>query len=161
MENWDFRVGFNGREGLVLYTIGYTHRGERPADRLPRVDRRARRALRTTERSHYHKNVFDHGELGFGRMANSLTLGCDCLGVIHYFDGVVPTLFGEARTIENAVCLHEEDAGSPGSISTCAPDRTEVRRARKLVILVDLDHRQLRICLLLVPCIRIDASSSR
>ena len=28
-ENWDFRVGFNGREGLVLYTIGYTHGGRR------------------------------------------------------------------------------------------------------------------------------------
>jgi primary-amine oxidase len=133
-ENWDFRVGFNGREGLVLYTIGYTHGGRR----RPIVYRASIAELvvpyGTTERSHYHKNVFDHGELGFGRMANSLTLGCDCLGVIHYFDGVVPTLFGEARTIKNAVCLHEEDAGLSWKHFDVRTERTEVRRARRLVI---------------------------
>ena len=133
-ENWDFRVGFNGREGLVLYTIGYTHGGRR----RPIVYRASIAELvvpyGTTERSHYHKNVFDHGELGFGRMANSLTLGCDCLGVIHYFDGVVPNLFGEARTIKNAVCLHEEDAGLSWKHFDVRTERTEVRRARRLVI---------------------------
>ena len=28
-ENWDFRVGFNGREGLVLHTVGYSIAGKR------------------------------------------------------------------------------------------------------------------------------------
>ena len=67
-------------------------------------------------------------------MANSLTLGCDCLGVIHYFDAVVPNLFGEARTIENAICLHEEDAGLSWKHFDVRTDATEVRRARRLVI---------------------------
>src|SRR6202046_675333 len=133
-ENWDFRVGFNGREGLVLYTIGYTQDGKR----RPIVYRASIAEMvvpyGTPERSHYRKNVFDSGELGFGRMANSLTLGCDCLGVIHYFDGVVPTLFGEARTIKNAVCLHEEDAGLSWKHFDVRTERTEVRRARRLVI---------------------------
>src|SRR6478752_6772497 len=88
----------------------------------------------TPERSHYRKNVFDSGEIGFGRMVNSLKLGCDCLGTIHYFDAVVPDLFGAARTIENAICLHEEDAGLSWKHFDVRSGRTEVRRARKLVI---------------------------
>ena len=133
-ENWDFRVGFSGREGLVLYTIGYTQDGKR----RPVVYRASIAELvvpyGTPERSHYHKNVFDHGEIGFGRMANSLSLGCDCLGVIHYFDAVVPDLFGAARTIENCICLHEEDAGLSWKHFDVRTERTEVRRARRLVI---------------------------
>jgi primary-amine oxidase len=133
-ENWDFRVGFNGREGLVLHTIGYTHQGRRRP-----VAYRASIAemvvpYGTPERSHYRKNVFDSGEIGFGRMANSLKLGCDCLGTIHYFDAVVPDLFGAARTIENAICLHEEDAGLSWKHFDVRSGRTEVRRARRLVI---------------------------
>jgi primary-amine oxidase len=117
-ENWDFRVGFNGREGLVLYTIGYTQNQKR----RPIVYRASIAEMvvpyGTPERSHYRKNVFDSGELGFGRMANSLTLGCDCLGVIHYFDAVVPDVFGTPRTIERCICLHEEDAGMKLVISS-------------------------------------------
>ena len=120
-ENWDFRVGFNGREGLVLHRIGYTVDGRR----RPVVYRASIAEMvvpyGTPERSHYRKNVFDSGELGFGRMANSLTLGCDCLGAIHYFDAVVPDIFGSPRIIENCICLHEEDAGLLGNISTSAP----------------------------------------
>ena len=133
-ENWDFRVGFNGREGLVLYTVGYRVDGQR----RPIVYRASIAEMvvpyGTPERSHYRKNVFDSGELGFGRMANSLTLGCDCLGVIHYFDAVVPDLFGTPRTIERCICLHEEDAGMSWKHFDMRTDRTEVRRARKLVI---------------------------
>jgi primary-amine oxidase len=128
-ENWDFRVGFNGREGLVLYRIGYTHRGKR----RPILYRASIAEMvvpyGTPERSHYRKNVFDSGELGFGRMANSLTLGCDCLGTIHYFDAVVPTVYGAPRTIENAICLHEEDAGLAWKHFDVRTERTEVRRA--------------------------------
>ncbi len=133
-ENWDFRVGFNGREGLVLHTIGYTHLGRR----RPVVYRASIAEMvvpyGTPERSHFRKNVFDSGEIGFGRMANSLTLGCDCLGTIHYFDAVVADLFGAPRTIENAICLHEEDAGLSWKHFDVRSALTEVRRARKLVI---------------------------
>lgn len=133
-ENWDFRVGFNGREGLVLHRIGYTHQGRR----RPILYRASIAEMvvpyGTPERSHYRKNVFDSGEIGFGRMANSLSLGCDCLGAIHYFDAVVPTVFGEPRVIENCICLHEEDAGLSWKHRDVRSGRTEVRRARRLVI---------------------------
>jgi primary-amine oxidase len=133
-ENWDFRVGFNGREGLTLHMVGYTHKDKRRPIMYRGSIAEMVVPYGTPERSHYRKNVFDNGELGFGRMANSLELGCDCLGYIHYFDAVVPTLFGEPRTIKNAICLHEEDAGLSWKHYDLRTERTEVRRARKLVI---------------------------
>ena len=133
-ENWDFRVGFNGREGLSLHCLGYTEGTER----RPVLYRASIAEMvvpyGTPERSHFRKNVFDSGELGFGRMANSLELGCDCLGTIHYFDAVVPDLFGQPQTIRNCICLHEEDAGMSWKHFDWRTERTEVRRSRKLVI---------------------------
>lgn len=133
-ENWDLRVGFNGREGLVLYSIGYTDDGVR----RPILYRASIAEMvvpyGTPERSHFRKNVFDSGEIGFGRMANSLTLGCDCLGAIHYFDAVVPDLFGGTRVIRNAICVHEEDNGLAWKHFDVRSGRTVVRRARRLVI---------------------------
>jgi primary-amine oxidase len=35
------------------------------------------------------KCAMDCGDYGMGFVANSLQLGCDCLGHIKYFDGVV------------------------------------------------------------------------
>ena len=37
--------------------------------------------------SQARKNAFDVGEYGTGYCTNSLSLGCDCLGLIKYFDG--------------------------------------------------------------------------
>lgn len=51
------------------------------------------------------------GEYGLGFCANSLLLGCDCLGAIRYFDAVLNTHDGKPIVIKNVVCLHEEDAG--------------------------------------------------
>jgi primary-amine oxidase len=59
----------------------------------------------------YWRTYFDGGEYGMGRLANSLELGCDCLGEIRYLDSVVPDAAGQPRTITNAVCIREEDAG--------------------------------------------------
>lgn len=49
--------------------------------------------------------------IGIGMLANSLTLGCDCLGVIRYFDAHMTNSRGELFSISNAVCMHEEDYG--------------------------------------------------
>ena len=35
------------------------------------------------------KCAFDVGDYGLGFCANSLELGCDCLGHIQYFDGIL------------------------------------------------------------------------
>ena len=86
-----------------------------------------------------------------GMCANSLELGCDCLGLIHYFDAHLCTSRGEPLTIKNAICMHEEDYGILWKhTDRRLPDTPEVRRSRRLVDFVDLDGRELRVRLLLV-----------
>jgi primary-amine oxidase len=133
-QKWKFRIGFNSREGLVLYTLTYNDQGrERPilyrasvADMVvPYGDPRP---------PYYRRNAFDIGEYGLGSLANSLELGCDCLGEIRYFDAVLSNARGEAVTIKNAICLHEEDAGLLWKHFDWRTGNTEVRRSRRLVI---------------------------
>jgi primary-amine oxidase len=82
----------------------------------------------------YRKSAFDIGEYGIGVSTNSLELGCDCLGRIHYFDVELCDDHGEPYTIKNAVCLHEEDAGLAWKHFDVPTDHAEVRRMRRLVI---------------------------
>ena len=62
------------------------------------------------------------------------TLGCDCLGEIRYFDGVVNDQDGEPMTIPNAICMHEEDVGIGWKHTDFRTEDVEVRRLRRLVI---------------------------
>ena len=133
-QKWNIRIGFNPREGLVLYNVTYTDQGEeRP------IFYRASLAEMTVpygdpQAHHYRKNAFDVGEYGIGSLANSLTLGCDCLGEIHYFDGFITDSRGEVVQIKNAICLHEEDFGILWKHMDWRTEQTEVRRSRRLVI---------------------------
>lgn len=131
---WDLRVGFNGREGLVLHQIGYTRNGER----RPVIARASLAEMvvpyGSPENAHARKNVFDIGEYGIGKLANSLTLGCDCLGAIHYMDGWVNGVDGSPIKIENAICIHEEDFGLGWKHWDFRTEETEVRRLRRLVV---------------------------
>ena len=129
-QNWSFRVGFNPREGLVLYTVGYDgrpvlYRASIAEMMVPYADPKA---------SSYHKNVFDLGEYGVGMMANSLALGCDCLGTIQYFDGHMCDSRGRVVTIKNAICLHEEDFGMLWKHTDWRTSDSEVRRSRRLAV---------------------------
>jgi primary-amine oxidase len=133
-QKWRLRIGFNGKEGLTLHDIGYEDRG-----RVRPILYRASLAemfvpYGDPAPTHINKNVFDMGEYGIGWLANSLTLGCDCLGDILYFDGVVNDQDGNARTIENAVCMHEEDTGISWKHTDFRTEEVEVRRGRRLVI---------------------------
>jgi primary-amine oxidase len=67
-------------------------------------------------------------------MVNSLELGCDCLGVIHYFDTDVVDERGQARTQPNVICLHEEDYGILWKHQDLHSFTTETRRSRRLVV---------------------------
>ena len=86
------------------------------------------------EHPHQRKHAFDLGEYGAGYMTNSLTLGCDCKGSIHYLDADFPARDGSVRTIKNAVCIHEEDSGILFKHSDFRDDSTIVTRARKLIV---------------------------
>ncbi|MFM9107439.1 MAG: primary-amine oxidase [Chloroflexota bacterium] len=133
-QKWRFRVGYNAREGLVLHQLAWEDAGEtRPilhrASMCEMVVPYGDPAF-----THRRKNTFDAGELNLGAMANSLTLGCDCLGVIHYFDAAVAMADGEPKLLKNVVCLHEEDYGVLWRHYDWRSDTTEVRRSRRLVI---------------------------
>lgn len=133
-QRWRFRVGFNAREGLTLHAITYEDRG-----RIRPVMHRAALSEMVVPYAHpggghFRKNAFDVGEYGFGVLANSLTLGCDCLGAIRYFDAWLNDSKGDPYRIENAICLHEEDAGILWKHTDLFTGKVEVRRARRLVI---------------------------
>jgi len=67
-------------------------------------------------------------------MTNSLTLGCDCKGSIHYMDANFVGRDGSAETIKNAICIHEEDAGILFKHTDFRDGSCTVTRARKLII---------------------------
>jgi primary-amine oxidase len=129
-QKWSFRVGFNPREGLVLYTVGYNrrpvlYRASIAEMIVPYAD---------PKESSYHKNVFDLGEYGVGMMANSLELGCDCLGTIRYFDAHMADSKGRVVSIKNAICLHEEDSGMLWKHTDWRTGQSELRRSRRLAV---------------------------
>ena len=84
--------------------------------------------------AYFRRNAFDIGEYGIGMLANSLELGCDCLGEIYYFDVDGHDSHGNPPTLKNAVCLHEEDYGMLWKHVNWRTNYTEVRRSRRLVV---------------------------
>ena len=129
-DKWSLVIGFNAREGLTLHDIRYDNR--------PIVQRAALAEMvvpyGVPEGGHFRKNVFDIGEYGLGKLTNSLTLGCDCLGNIAYLDVDLNTMTGEIFHIDKAICIHEEDAGILWKHWDFRTNRTEIRRGRKLVV---------------------------
>ena len=79
------------------------------------------------------QNAFDTGECGVGFFTNSLELGCDCLGEIHYLDVTVADQDGTVRTIPNGICLHEEDHGVLWEGAN-TDGHVELRRSRRFVV---------------------------
>ena len=132
-QNWQMRLGFNYREGLVLHTVGF-----RDGQRLRPVAHRLSFAemivpYRDATADHYRRTAFDIGEWGLGFMTTSLERGCDCLGEITYLDAVLHDTAGDPRTIRHAICIHEEDHGVLWK-HVDAASGTEVRRSRRLVV---------------------------
>ena len=71
-QNWELRLGFNYREGLVLHTVGF-----RDAGRLRPIAHRMSFAemivpYRDATPDHYRRTAFDIGEWGLGFMTTSL-----------------------------------------------------------------------------------------
>ncbi len=133
-QKWDLRIGFTPREGPVLHLVQYRdggglrpilYRASLSEMFIPYGD---------PNPTHYRKNVFDMGEYGVGLNTNSLELGCDCLGEIRYFDGVVNDNDGNALILHNAICVHEEDYGILWKHTDSRIGKAEVRRSRRLAI---------------------------
>lgn len=129
-ENWSMRVDFNAREGLVLHDVRFDDRSVLTRASVPEMVV----PYGDTTPTRFWISYFDAGEYLLGKNANHLELGCDCLGVIHYFDGYVADDHGHAVKIPNVVCMHEEDYGVLWKHTEQGPVGSHVRRSRRLVV---------------------------
>ena len=127
---WELRVGMHPMEGLTLHQVSYLgrsilYRASLGEMVVPYGD---------PGTSHAWKYAFDAGEYGMGKLTNSLTLGCDCLGEIRYLDYPAVNEDGDLEVIANAICIHEEDYGILWKHTDYMSGLTEVRRSRRLVV---------------------------
>lgn len=132
--NWKLGVSYDAREGLILHHLTFTDDGvDRPVMYRGSI---AEMVVPYADPSptRYWQNYFDTSEYLFGRCANSLQLGCDCLGEIHYFDATLSDEMGAPRVIKNAICMHEEDYGVLWKHTDGFSGANETRRQRRLVI---------------------------
>ena len=128
--NWRVRLDFWAREGLILRDCSFDgrpvfYRASMCDMVVPYGD---------PDPFHAHKNAFDVGEYGLGMLANALELGCDCLGLIRYFDAHLVNTRGEVVRLPNAICMHEEDFGVLWKHTDWRNGQSETRRSRRLVI---------------------------
>ncbi|KAI9841669.1 MAG: hypothetical protein M1837_000463 [Sclerophora amabilis] len=129
-QKWSFRVGFNQREGMVLYDVRYDGRSL-----FYRLSLSEMNIPYADPRHPFHKKAaFDLGDAGAGGMAGNLKLGCDCLGSIQYLDAVLSDDVGGAVKMENVVCVHEQDAGIGWKHVNYRTGRAAVARNRELVL---------------------------
>jgi primary-amine oxidase len=130
---WQMRVSMHPIEGLVLHEVCYIE-GERARPIMYRASMAEMIVpYGSTAPNHWWKNAFDAGDVGLGKMANSLKLGCDCLGEIVYLDAVSVDEDGNAATLPQAICLHEEDYGILWKHTDLQNGTAEVRRSRRMV----------------------------
>ncbi|KAF2198065.1 copper amine oxidase-like protein [Delitschia confertaspora ATCC 74209] len=129
-QKWRFRISFNPREGAVLHDIHYDGRSI-----LYRLSMSEMSVPYCDPRPPFHrKQAFDFGDGGAGNCANNLSLGCDCLGMIKYLDGVLIDSTGEPRVHPNVICLHEQDNGIGWKHTGWKTNRAVVTRYRELVV---------------------------
>lgn len=129
-EKWTMRVGFNYREGLTLHDIRYD--GRQTFYRLSLAEMFVPYGDPRTP--YPRKAAFDLGNDGAGICANSLKLGCDCIGHIKYFDWCDVTSDGEPRKRENVVCCHEQDDGILWKHTNFRTGNGVVARSRILIL---------------------------
>ncbi|KAG6035634.1 hypothetical protein E4U41_006001 [Claviceps citrina] len=129
-QKWRFRLGFTPREGAVLHDVCYQNR---PV--FYRVSFSELTVPYSDPRSPFHrKHAFDFGDGGVGRMSNHLTLGCDCLGAIYYFDSLLSGPDGSPTLAKSVVCLHEQDNGILWKHTNFRTNHAIVARSRELVV---------------------------
>jgi len=137
---WRMQVGFDQREGLVFHNISIADRtaGDGTSVQRPVLYRASIAEMVVPygdpSRQRWFQNFFDCGEYLLGGFANSLELGCDCVGEITYLDAVTGGNDGRVHVIPQAICIHEEDAGILWKHFDNWNGSSESRRNRRLVV---------------------------
>ncbi|MDG1124072.1 MAG: primary-amine oxidase [Pseudomonadales bacterium] len=129
-QGYEFSVSMHPVHGLVLHQLALKgrpllYRAGLSEMIVPYGD---------SDNMHSWKHVLDASEYNMGMLVNSLKLGCDCLGEIFYFDIHQVTWEGKVKSVENAICMHEEDYGIQWKHYDSESQTSEVRRSRRLVI---------------------------
>ncbi|CAR22587.1 KLTH0D06996p [Lachancea thermotolerans CBS 6340] len=129
-QDWEFRVATNVREGLAIYDVHFKgrslfYRASLEEMTVPYGDSRA---------PFHRKQAFDLGDCGFGNSANSLALGCHCLGVIKYLDTRRSDSEGNPVLIPSTVCMHEQDYGILYLHKNYRNGKTVTTRRREFVV---------------------------
>lgn len=133
-QKWSLHVGWTMREGLVIHDVSYNDRGQvRPILHRAAICEMVV-PYGDPSPTQVEKMAFDAGIFGLGVGAISLELDCDCLGEIHYFDGLRTDADGNPVVIKNAICMHEEDVGVGWKHLNPVTGHTETRRMRRLVV---------------------------
>ncbi len=131
---WNLQVGFDQREGLVFHNITIDDAGvARPVIyRASIAEMMVPYGDPSPQR--WFQNFFDCGEYLLGGYANSLELGCDCVGDITYLDATVAGNDGNVHVIPQAICIHEEDDGIAWKHFDNWNGSSISRRNRRLVV---------------------------
>ncbi|WP_243869094.1 primary-amine oxidase [Streptomyces liangshanensis] len=131
---WSLQVGFDQREGLVLHDVSIDDAGRR----RPVLHRASVAEMMVPygdpSPQRWFQNFFDCGEYLLGGFANSLELGCDCVGDITYLDAVLADSAGGVRVVPQAICVHEEDTGILWKHFDNWNGSSDSRRNRRLVV---------------------------
>jgi primary-amine oxidase len=133
-QNWSFRLGFNAREGLILYQVRYEDGG-----RLRSVLYRGSCSEMVVPYGDpginwFYKNAFDAGEDSFGRYADRLEPQKDVPDYASTFDLTLPNESGGWFTVPRAVAVYERDGGLLWKHYDKGQNWNESRRARDLVV---------------------------
>lgn len=129
-QKWRFRVGFTPREGMVLHDLSFDGRST-----FYRLSVSEMAVPYGDPRPPLHRKMaFDFGDCGGGKCANELSLGCDCLGTIKYFNGNLVEPTGTVFTKQNVICMHEQDDGIAWKHTNYRTNVPTITRRRILVL---------------------------
>ncbi len=111
-QNWDFRFGFDPRQGVILHDVGF-----RDGDRRRRVIYEIAMSemfvpYQDPTPAWYYRTYFDMGEYGFGNSSTEL-LGADCPDHAEFIDVTLASVAGEPVRVPRRMCLFERDPSRP------------------------------------------------
>jgi primary-amine oxidase len=111
-QKWKMRLGFNGREGPIIYTVSYKDKSSIHRPILYRASLVEMFIPYGDPRPPFHrKAVFDVGQYGIGFYGDRQRLDKDVLGAATMFQGVLNNITGSPVQFPNVISLTEEDDG--------------------------------------------------